>query len=122
MVLEGLPTDAGQQALTTSMARMVLDMRACIGCNVCVDVCDQHALRPVAMSGQAEHATVAAHREIILHAALCPQCRVRFYQLATGHRHDEDEQERTLCPVCRQGRVATHNRLVQADDAVPPQA
>lgn len=100
-----------QDEAAPATVNMVLDMRTCIGCGLCVDACDQQALTATTPSQRA-----CTPERIALQRLRCDQCGVDYLAPALGHSSAQlpgPQGDARRCPVCRQGRPAQFNRLVE---------
>lgn len=108
----------GALQFAAATGRFTLDMQRCTGCGVCVSGCAQQALRNSAPPGPAHDAIT----HIALQRLRCTQCGVDFQRLPRGPAHAGSSLrpattgQSPLCPACKQGRPAQHDRWVQAGE------
>jgi ferredoxin len=107
------------RSVRNAPGRFTLDMQRCTGCGVCVDACDQLALR----NSAAPDPQPSASTHIALDLAHCAQCGVGFHHprrapVPAVHPLDAAAapQVAQICPACRQGRPRQHDRWVQTGE------
>jgi ferredoxin len=115
--LRGIGANAGGH----DREQFIVDMAHCIGCGLCVAVCDDMALRPArpepSSGGTPPHS-------LPLQKQVCSACGMSFYRLVRSpaaqreisrEKPRERLRERPLCRACERGQPLRHDRIVQIE-------
>ena len=84
-----------------------LNPYACVGCGICTDVCEDHALRLERVTTTSTASTPVTYH---LQEVKCSSCKTPFLQLK-----DSTQPQQQQCSVCAKGRWQQFDRLVQED-------